>query len=101
MKARAESLQARAQLAMVVDLAVEDDAQLAVDVGHGLRPFRAQIDDGQAARGQSDAPVAGDPHAGGVGTARPHALVHGLELRAVHGRRAVAVGKHSGDAAHR
>ncbi|MFO0636680.1 MAG: hypothetical protein U0168_27930 [Nannocystaceae bacterium] len=48
------ALQLRAQLDVVVDLAVEGDPQRTVGAGHGLRAGR-QIDDREAAMAEAEA----------------------------------------------
>jgi hypothetical protein len=50
-------LQLAAQLAVVVDLAVEGDDELAVGTHHGLCAALAEVDDGQAAVAQGDAAI--------------------------------------------
>ena len=51
----------RPQLAVIVDLAVEDDAQGPVGAGHRLRPGLGQVDDRQPAVGQADGAVGRQP----------------------------------------
>ena len=101
MKLRAAPLESRAQLAMVVDLAVEDDHELAIDVEHRLLALGRKIDDRQPSRAESDAMIVGDPRAAGVGSAREHALRDGVELVAANVIRAGFVREDCGDAAHR
>jgi hypothetical protein len=52
-----------AQFAVVVDLAVEGDDELAVGAVHGLRAALRQVDDGQAAVAEGDSSVIGEPFA--------------------------------------
>jgi hypothetical protein len=96
---RAASGQLGAQLAVVVDLAVEGDRQVARGRGHRLVAGRRQIDDCQAAEAQANRAVG--PRAAVVGAARRerrgHRAGQGLTARAIH---AVGVDE-AGDAAHR
>ena len=79
--ARAEpvalGLEARAQLGVVVDLAVEGDPDRAVLVGHRLVPGRRQVDDRQPPVAEHHAPVGRLPQAGVVGAAVGHGVAHG------------------------
>ena len=50
-----------AQLAVVVDFAVEGDAQAAIGSGHRLGTGGGEIDDGEAAVGEADALIVGNP----------------------------------------
>lgn len=46
-----------AQIGKVVDLAVEDDAQLAAGILHRLMPSRGEIDDGEPTMTQTDTTI--------------------------------------------
>src|SRR3989442_3408467 len=84
-----------AKLAEVVDLAVEDDAQLAVRAGHRLPP-RDEIDDGQTGHPEPDARRAIDLDPGPVLIRAPR-LQHPHHCRERAGSHAPDV---AGDAAH-
>ena len=91
----AEGLELAAQLLEVVDLAVEDDAQLAVHGLHGLVAARGEIDDREAGVGEAGL-LAGEfalPEAAVVGAA----VAQGFERRR-EGRAGAA--EVAGDAAH-
>ncbi len=66
------------QLEEVVDLAVVDDLDLTVFVGHRLVAERAEVDDRQAAHTHADAVL--DERAAGVGAAMAHARRHRLDF---------------------
>jgi hypothetical protein len=61
---------------MVVDFTVKDDLERSVAVAHGLRSCVGKINDGQAAMGQTNAAVRGDPQAGAIGATVHHRLPH-------------------------
>jgi hypothetical protein len=65
------------ELGEVVDLAVEDDAELAVHVLHGLAAA-GKVDDGQAAVSQADGPFL--PDAAAVGAAVSDDVGHGPDM---------------------
>ena len=102
--AAAEGVAARgqflAQLAVIVDLAVEGDGVAAAGAVHRLRAGLAQVDDGEPLMGEPRAPVGGKPQAVAVGAARRHAVVDALELGAIDRRRDVEIGVDTGYAAH-
>src|SRR5258708_4117099 len=100
MEARAAALEARAQFAVVVDLAVEDDHQLARCVHQRLIALGTQVDDRQSSRRESDTSIVADPDAARVGSARTHPLVDRFELLAADWRRVVAICEKCGDSAH-
>ena len=87
----------RAQIEVVVDLAVERDPDGAVLVAHRLRAGRGEIDDGQAAMTEGDGAV--DVHAGAVGSAVRNDLRHARDQIAVGGPGEIAV-QEAADAAH-
>src|SRR5829696_1048515 len=76
------SLERRAELEVVVDLAVLDDLNRAVLVSDRLVSAR-EVDDGEAARRQGDGAV--DQRARTVRAAVPQRLVHCLERPGVDG----------------
>jgi hypothetical protein len=96
---RATGGQLGAQLAVVVDLAVEDDRVAARRRGHRLVAERRQVDDREAAEAERDAAVG--PGAGVIGAARAQRRRHrprgGLGVGDVS---SVEV-EEAGDAAHR
>src|SRR5262249_7435184 len=71
-------LQLRAEVGVVVDFAVEDDADLAVGGPHGLRAA-AEVDDGEAAVAEEDGGTFGEPVTFGVGSAVADGVGHALE----------------------
>ena len=77
-----ERLELGAQLAVVVDAAVEDDRSEAV--AHRLRAALGQVDDRQPP--VHEACVSVEPHAGAVRPARRERLAHPLERRAIRPR---------------
>ena len=81
-EASAARLQVSAQLAEVVDLAVEDDAHRSIITDHGLIA-RGQIDDGETPVTEPGRTAADD----GLAIRTPVCLnrCHGLQERAVHG----------------
>jgi hypothetical protein len=99
-KHEAFRLELAPQLAIVVDLAVERDPVAAVGGRHRLRAGLREIDDGKSAMRKSDSPIVGEPCPGAIGTATRHLLANAIELLLVDGRRRIAVGVDSGDAAH-
>ena len=91
----ARALEPRAQLAVVVDLAVLDDLDAAVLVADRL-VAALEVDDREAPRGERDRLL--DEHARAVGPAVDERGVHRLHDRRVDGR---AVERHeAADAAH-
>ena len=96
----AEFLQLAADFSVVVDLAVEHHLEGAVGVAHGLRGRVGQIDDGEAAMGQPDAAVGGDPKAGAVGAAVDHRLPQAEKVVRVYLKIAVFECQYAGNAAH-
>jgi len=96
----AAALEALAQGLVVVDFAVEDDAERAVIGSHRLRARLGGVDDRQPAMGEADAPIGRNPRAGAVGTAHAHRVSDFDELPLVNGRRTRAVGKDCNDTAH-
>ena len=89
-----------AQLAVIVDLAVEGDGVAATGAVHRLRAGRAQVDDGEPLMGEPRAPIVRQPQAVAVGAARRHAVVDALELGAIDRRGDVEIGVDTGYAAH-
>jgi hypothetical protein len=69
-----------AQFAVVVDLAVEGDDELAVGTVHGLRAALGEVDDGQAAVAEGDSSIIGEPFAMAVGPAGGHVVADGAQL---------------------
>ena len=72
-----------AQLAVVIDLAVENDLIPAIGAGHRLSSGLREVDDGQPAVSQADAAIVGKPGAGTVGTARAHPVANPHQLIAI------------------
>ncbi len=68
-------LELAAQLAVVVDAAVEDDRHAELGVEHGLGGGLGEVDDRQAAVAHGDVTVLPEPP--GIGTPVPHGLGHG------------------------
>jgi hypothetical protein len=97
-EARPLALQLRPQLAVVVDLAVEGDGQLAQV--HRLGAGLAQVDDRQAAVGQPRAPVGRHPGGRAVGAAQGHLVARAVERIGVDPLAATIV-ENGGDPAHR
>src|SRR5262244_2743363 len=62
------------QSQVVVDLAVEDDPDGFILVGHWLGGSGAEVDDGETAVRQPDPPIRGDPVGATVRTAMPHGV---------------------------
>ena len=94
-------LQLAADVAVVVDFAVEGDDEAPVGRMHRLRAAGTEIDDGEPALTQRHAALGLDPDVAGVGTAMPHRLDHGLADRAQRvSRRRRAPIDHPGNAAH-
>src|ERR1700730_14749559 len=79
-RVRAKDVPSRAQLSsqlsIVIDLAVEGDDKGGVRgcgvQGHRLDAIGAEVDDREAATGQSQSPVTADPLSGGVRTTTEH-----------------------------
>ena len=76
-----------AQLAIVVDLAVEDDGQIALAALHRLIGAIADVDDRQPAVSEADAAVFAEPVAGGIGSAQAHRFTGAKQLVFVDQRR--------------
>ncbi len=74
-----------AQLAVVVDLAVEHDRQIAFPAVHRLIGAIADIDDRQTAVSETDAAVVAEPVAGGVGSAQAHRFARAQQFRFLDG----------------
>ena len=99
-EAVADGLQALAQLAEVVDLAVEREREARGVVAHRLRRAH-RVDDGQAPVAEEDARAVGGgvlARAVAVGSAMLDRVQHARERCAVHGARGIDDG--SGDSAH-
>ena len=94
------AFQLAAQLAIVVDLAVERDAIAPVGARHRLRAGLRQVDDREAPMREADAAVLRYPHSRAVRTAARHVLADAEELLPVDGWRRIAVGVDAGDPAH-
>ena len=92
----AAGFQPRAQRGMVVDLAVEDDPDRAILVGHRLMPA-THVHDGQAPMSEPHGAV--DEQALAVGAAVTKNVPHPLEPRLLHGLVDVEL-RDAGDAAH-
>src|SRR5262249_27109938 len=75
-KAVSGRTQFAAQSQVVVDLAVEDDPDGFILVGHWLGGSSTEIDDGEATVRQPDAPIRGDPVSTTVRTAMHHGVAH-------------------------
>ena len=75
-------LQGWPQLAVIVDLAVEDDPDVAVLVGHGLMAT-GHVDDREAPVTESHRPL--DPESLAVRPSMPQHVTHALEPRFLHG----------------
>jgi hypothetical protein len=89
-----------AQRTVVVDLAVEDDAEPAVGALHRLVGDGAQVDDRQPAMAEADAALGAHPLARAVRSARGHAVARGAQLRRVDRRCVGGVGEDAVDPAH-
>lgn len=76
-KAGAFGFEFAAQLAEIINLAVEGDDEAAVGRGHRLMAGRRQIDDGKPAMGERDAGVRIAPEAVIVGAAMGETVGHG------------------------
>ena len=94
------ALEAGAQIAVVVDLAVEDDDQPAVRRSHRLVPGRRQIDDGQPAEAERHARRRVDEIAGVVGAAMRQRRGHRTDVTAQRVLGAAAGPPHAVQAAH-
>ena len=99
-KTYALRFQVRTQRPVIVNLAVEDDDDLAVGARHRLRGAIRQIDDGKPAMAEADAAVRGQPFALAVGAARRHVVADGAQLGQVDGIGGVVIGVKAGKAAH-
>ncbi len=88
----------RAQILEVVDLAVEDEPDRAVLVGHRLARVRRQIDDAQPPEAEPGPAAGRDVHAVAVGAAMEHAIPHGGHIRFA--RRPAVEPQFTADAAH-
>ena len=73
-EARAVGLEFRAQLRIVVDLAVEHDDEPAVVTHHRLRSSVGEIDDREPSMPQAATPVPAPPHARSIGASCTHRL---------------------------
>jgi hypothetical protein len=73
----------RAELDVVVDLAIEDQPDRAVFISHRLMPGRREIYDGQPPMAESDAAI--DIQTAIVRTAMQHGVAHRAQLRLVNG----------------
>ena len=94
-----ERFELRADLGVVVDLAVEDDAQAAVLVGHGLVRRVAQVDDGEPSEPEADARILVHPEPWAIRTPVDHRLAHVRDQARLHP--IVGAQRHdAGDAAH-
>ena len=86
--ARAEGeagrFQLPAQLLKVVDLSVEDEPELLRCVCHRLMSARREIDNGQAAMAEDDAPIAADPGSFIIRTAMGHLSHHRFDADISH-----------------
>ena len=89
-----------AQFAVVVDFAVERDAQPAISAEHRLGAGIGKVDDGQAPVRQADALVIRDPQAGAVRPAFEHGLADTQQFFAVYRGCRIAIAVDAGDAAH-
>ena len=89
-----------AQFAVVVDLAVEGDDELAVGAVHRLRAALGEVDDGQAAVAQGDSSVIGEPFALAVGAAGGHVVADGAQFGPVRRGGGGVEGVEAGYAAH-
>jgi hypothetical protein len=65
-----------ADVAIIVDLAVEGDDVTTIGRVHGLGTARAQIDDRESALAEHDPDLGLDPSGTGIRTAMPLRLVH-------------------------
>ena len=94
-------LQLAADVAVIVDFAVEGDDVTPIRRMHRLRAAGTEIDDGEPALTERHAGLGLDPDRAGIGTAMPHRLDHGFADRAqrrTRGRRAPI--DHARNAAH-
>lgn len=89
-----------AQVAEVVDFAVEDQHAAAGGVDHRLVAGGAQVEDRQPAVAEQDASVFGGPLPFGVGAAPAHRLAKSVQALPVGGVGGALVGEQAGDAAH-
>jgi hypothetical protein len=65
------------QFPVIVDLAVKDDARLAVDAHHGLRARIRKVDDGEPSMTKTYEAVSGHPHPFAIRPATPLGPVDG------------------------
>ena len=93
-------LKLRPQFAIVIDLAVEGDAEPAVAGLHGLRAALGKIDDGEPAMAEARPMIVGKPQAAAVGPTRRHTLGHAQQFTAIDRRRNVEIGVDACYAAH-
>ena len=77
----AEPLELGPDLRVVVDLAVEDDADGAVLVRHRLHRRLGEVDDREPPEAEPDAAVVGDPGRGAVGAAVRDRVAHARDER--------------------
>src|SRR5262245_26483400 len=75
-KAVSGRTQFTAQSQVVIDLAVEDNPDGFVLVGHWLGGSGAEVDDGEAAVRQPDSPIRGDPVGATVRATMHHGVAH-------------------------
>ena len=94
-------LQLAADVAVIVDFAIERDDEAPVGRMHGLRAAGTEIDDGEPTLAQCHAAFGLDPDFAGVRSAMPHRLDHGLRdgAQGVSRRRRAPI-HHAGNAAH-
>jgi hypothetical protein len=62
------------QIGKIVDLAIEDDAQLAPGIQHRLMPCRGEIDDGETTMSQTDASIRRPPFTSIIRPTVPHGV---------------------------
>jgi hypothetical protein len=96
----ATSLKVGTQFAVVVNLAIEGDAELAVIGGHRLGAAIGEIDNREAAMGKADPSIVRNPESCTIGTAVDHRFANSKQFFAVNGWSGFAMGKDAGYAAH-
>src|SRR6185312_14452111 len=100
-EAAADLLELGAQLAIIVDLAIEGDGPAARRIAHRLRPGRTDIDDGETPMTEHDRAIARRPEPIAIGTAATLMLVQPGDDGAVDRRSVGGEAELAGNAAHR
>src|SRR5215831_7193853 len=89
------------KLPVVIDFSIEDDVEIPVGSGHGLRAGFRYIYDRQASVRQPDALVLGDPQSCTIRAAFDHRFTDPEQLFPVNGRCVFAIREYGDDSAHR